>query len=433
MTGWPLFLVLTAVAEGEELGSRGSNWFSSGELRAAPEWWADIPVDDVATIEPEQVTWPHRIIAGGGLSLGERNDFEIELEWSDERLTPRKLRYSTLRSWGRLSVGADTFGWGRGILAHDGRTASHFGDPERGNVVGRLSAGTRPLAGGVGSPLLVFAAGDVVIRDENAEILLGDLASQAVLGVRWTEDRVEAGLLGLIRWQRDRLDPHHPTGEAATSVAIPMDAYFKVQLGSESAPVQMGLEGELVRIQGRTERLWNGDTGPDGGQIRSLGASAALRLEHRVTGLELDTEVAFASGDNDPYDSVSRTFFMHSDHQFGLVLFEQVLPLLTERSVERASDPGLVGQAPSGLRFTEATGGLSNAVVVHPVLIWRRGGWLELRLGWLKAQSAGDWVDVYQTARNGGYNTTQCRSGFPRLSRMGHWDSNVPLIAHWET
>ena len=35
----------------------------------------------------------------------------------------------------------DTFGWGNGILAHDGRKQSHFGDPERGNVVGRISYG----------------------------------------------------------------------------------------------------------------------------------------------------------------------------------------------------------------------------------------------------------------------------------------------------
>ena len=74
--------------------------------------------------------------------------------------------------------------------------------------------------------------------------------------------------------------------------------------------------------------------------------------------------------------------------------------------MERASDPDLIGQPPSGLRFTEAKGGLTNAVAIHPVLVWQTELPVSLRAGWLQAWSAGDWVDVYQTAKSGGYNAT---------------------------
>jgi hypothetical protein len=90
----------------------------------------------------------------------------------------------------------------------------------------------------------------------------------------------------------------------------------------------------------------------------------------------------------------------------GLVLFEHVLPLVTARSIDRVNDPSLVAVSPSGLRHTVNQGAVSNATYVNPTVRWRPVGDLDLRIGWLWARTAADLVDVYETARVGGYNTT---------------------------
>ena len=381
-----------------------SPFSASGEIRSSYSLLDTFPIDAQGAVNEQNAVLIPRVIGGVGMRIGDRSRVDFEAEWTHPEWMPRKARFATAQPWGKVSIGADTFGWGTGILAHDGRTSSHFGDPQHGNVVGRVSYAARPVSSL--QSWMVFVAGDVVIRDENAEVFQGDLARQVVLGTRWSADDFEAGLLALVRWQRDREDSFHPSGESIESVAFPVDMYVRKTIGGELDKFQSTVEAELVHVRGKTDRLWNGETGPEGGQIRSLGASTSLAVAHVPSGFTLDTEFAYASGDNDAYDNVSRTFFMHSDHKMGLILFDQALPLISGRSVDLASDPDLIGQPPSGLRFTEAKGGLTNAVAIHPVLVWETELPVSLRAGWLQAWSAGDWVDVYQTAKNGGYNTT---------------------------
>ena len=385
-------------------GSDASRWSTSGEVRTAVDSIDAFAVDALGAEPSQGPTFNSRIIAGGGLKTGTSSRFDAEIELSHPQWTPRKARFTTTQSWGKLSIGADTFGWGNGILAHDGRKESHFGDPERGNVVGRISYGIRPSS--ALEAWSVFLAGDVVIRDENAEIIEGDLARQLVLGSRWVEDDLQVGVLALVRWQRDRRAPLYPSEDRAESVAVPVDVFVSKTFGNKTDALQATIRSELAHVRGSTDRLWNGDTGDGGGHIQSLGMSTTVSVAHKDSGLTLDTEVAYASGDNDTYDDVSRTFTMHSDHRLGLILFDEVLPQITTRSVEQVSDPGLIAQPPSGLRFTEAKGGLTNAVVINPVLVWQTEHPVSARVGWLQAWTAGDWADVYQTAKQGGYNTT---------------------------
>ena len=381
-----------------------SRWSTSGEIRAAVDAIDAFPVDALGTTPSRDPEFSSRIIAGGGLKIGTSSRFDAEIEWSHPQWMPRQARFTTTQSWGKLSVGADTFGWGNGILAHDGRKESHFGDPERGNVVGRISYGLRPSS--ALEPWSIFLAGDVVIRDENAEIFEGDLARQLVLGSRWVADDLEFGVLALVRWQRDRRDLVYPSEERAESVAVPVDVFVSKTFGDKSDTLQTTIRSELAHVRGSTDRLWNGETRDGGGYIQSLGMSTTVSIAHNDSGVALETEVAYASGDNDTYDDVSRTFTMHSDHKLGLILFDEVLPQITSRSIEQVSDPGLIAQPPSGLRFTQAKGGLTNAVVINPVLVWQTELPLSARVGWLQAWTAGDWADVYQTAKQGGYNTT---------------------------
>jgi len=412
--------------------SEASSLKKWGEWRISPAQLSSFQIDRDGLLNERTLWADSRLLVGIGGMLSERDLWEVELElfnghsWGETTtvgtlgagvvlqtarhdysdflsIVPRKARIAGQRSWGSFSVGADSFGWGNGLLAHDGKTESAFGDPRRGNVVGRLSAAfpTKLLDGGA-----VFVASDVVLRDENAEILLGDLATQAVVGFRLKQSGLDAGVLGLVRWQRDRLAVGQVSGEGLVSVATPIDAYAKLDLLPENKPLQVELRGEIVSVRGTTERVANGETQGEPGQISSFGAMSGLEFSLPDWGLKADVEWAYASGDNDPYDGVSRTFFMHSDHQLGLVLFEHVLPMITARSADRAGDPGLIGMPAVATRFTVAQGGLVNATVLHPVLSWAFHDQAEVRFGYLNAHSASAFYDLYETAKNGGYNTS---------------------------
>ena len=94
-----------------------SRWSTSGEIRASVNSVDAFPIDALGTTTSQDPELRSRIIAGGGLKIGTASRFDAEIEWSHPQWTPRKARFTTTQSWGKLSIGADTFGWGNGILA----------------------------------------------------------------------------------------------------------------------------------------------------------------------------------------------------------------------------------------------------------------------------------------------------------------------------
>lgn len=432
-----VFMIHALLMVGLAAAEESSRWASSGEIRLAGEQLSDFALDQQGTAHGQNMWLSSRAIAGVSVLLGDSIRAALELEAFNSlvlgdvtdvgtgigegtflvardgrrdvfRVLPRTANVSGGGAWGGWSVGASSFAWGEGILAHDGRAQGAFGIPMRGNVVGRTGLVLAPFSrrDSALKGLQTLTAADVVIRDESADVYAGDLAIQGVMGLRWTLPRAEVGLLGLARWQQDRPDDVHPSGERVQSVVWPVDVYGRVLLTKPEQSMSVALRGEVASIRGRTERLWNAETGSDGGRVASLGAVAAMDVGMAGLGLDLALEAGYASGDNDGGDAVSRTFAFHSDRQVGLVLFEHALPLITGHAVDRAADPDLVGVAPYGLRYTVAQGGVTNARYLNPVLTWTATEQVKLHVGWLLAGSAADVVDVYNTAKSGGYNTT---------------------------
>ena len=352
---------------------------------------------------------------GGGTPLGTDyapDVFAIDRTGGGSELAvvmPRQAWLSVGGRRGLARVGAQTFTWGTGMLANDGAGDPVFGDAVRGSVVARALGVLTPWRGtperGALQGLSFLTAFDAVLRDDNADLFRGDLALQGVVGVRTDGPRWQGGLLGVGRFQRDRLDPYHPLEQPHTW-AFPVDGHLRVQLSDPEAPQTVGLEGEVVGLLGSTERTWTDETVREGARIRGGGFVARVRYDHaelRLTGL---LEGGGASGDNDGRDAVVRSFSMHSDHNVGLILFEELLPLLTARAVDRAADPALTGvPSPSG-RFAVNQGQVTNALYLYPTIRWRFVEAAEARLGVMTARTAGDLVDVYQSALSGGYNTT---------------------------
>ncbi len=428
---------------------RAQAWDVAGQLELSHAAVANVGVDDVGTRSGQTQVGQARLIAGGRAQIGERTRLDLELEthsaalWGDPltlgqgytarpfvedragrsdlaRVLPRKAAVTVRTDVGQFSFGFQTFTWGTGMLANDGSGAQQadgpqFGSSRLGNIVLRAAYALQPLQA-AHSPfwrsLAAFIAADGVVRDDNASWLDGDRAYSGVLGVRADHAGDALGLLVSLRTQRDRVDPWRPAEASATQVVV-VDGYGKKSL-ELTAEQRLQLEGEVAAILGHTTRPYGDETFQNGAAVVQLGAVGRLRWDHDAMHLSTHLELGYASGDNDPRDATARQFTMHTDHNVGLLLFEQVLPAVSARSVDRLADGQLVAQPPASARFAINQGAVQNAGYIHPVVRWRPLQPLELRFGWLFAVAASDVMDPYQTGVHGGFATTpggQVRGG----------------------
>jgi hypothetical protein len=422
---------------------RGEAWDTWGHALLRVEQVDPFPLDDLGTPFDDGQTVRSRAIVGAawqphqrlclaveldvanGLVAGDRTDlgqasgqrpFRVDRSGPDDlrRVFVRKAYASYDTDVARLLIGAQTFGWGTGMLANDGHGDPHFGDAWRGSLVLRAAALTQPWrnradAGRAARGTTLLVAGDRVLEDDNASWSEGDDAWSAIVGARVDTLRYSVGGFHALRFQRDRLDPFHPPGERTRVFAATTDVYARVTLlrtgqDGQSAAHQLSLETEGALILGSTDRPWLDETFEDGARIQSMGGLARLRWDHDPRHLSAFLEAGYAGGDNDPRDRVVRTFHFHTDYNVGLVLFDHVLPLLHARAADRVFDPTLLAVPPGGTRFTIPQGGVNNAAYVNPVVRWRPVAGVDLRAGWLLAGAVADMVDLYQTARNGGFN-----------------------------
>lgn len=325
------------------------------------------------------------------------------------RVLPRRAAISWTTPFAQIVAGAQTFRWGTGMLANDGAGDLSFGDPWLGNIVARLLLATRPLARSSASALVrdaaLFVAGDYVLRDDNASIYDGDRAYGGVFGLRASDGPHVLGALASLRRQVDRKDGLRPDNERARTTALVLDLHGSTGWSLDAAQ-RLGFEGELASVWGESTRPWSDASWQNGSTVRQLGGVARVRWDHDRAHITAQLEAGYASGDNAPRDDVSRTFTMHTDHSVGIVLFDQVLPLLSARSVDRLADPTLTAVPPPSTRFAINPGAVQNALYGNPVLRYRPIAPLDLRLGYLFAKPAADVIDPYQTAVHGGYATS---------------------------
>lgn len=417
---------------------RGSNWDVRGQARFRFNQASDFATDDVGTRHGREAWTETRLVLGGFWNPIERMHLEVEIDGLNgqasgdvttlgqqidedlfrisrydqqdlRRVYPRKALIQFDTSFARFIVGAQTFGWGTGMLANDGLSDQDFGDAWRGSLVARIAVLTQPLrnrsTSAVGRGWTLLAAGDRVIEDDNASWYDGDDAWSAILGTRIDTARWSVGAFNALRWQTDRPDPLYPVDRRTTVQVNSVDVYGKWTITEPGGDHRLQLEGEAALIVGRTDRPWLDETFEDGARVQSMGALARLRYDSQAARLTARLDAGYASGDNDPRDDVARGFSFHSDYNVGLILFDQVMPMLTARAGDRVFDPDLLAVPPSGVRFTVAQGGVTNAGYLNPVVRWQPVNGLDARLGWLYAVAAAELVDVYQSALAGGYDT----------------------------
>lgn len=454
-----LLVLLSAVVRAETAPRtpRGSQWDAWGSVRLSGYGTAPF-VDDGTGTKLDAGAWlTSRLIAGLRYDVTPKLKLELELEGLNGylagdttalgtvvtdrpfpvarngrgdlvRVLPRKAFVAWTTDVGLLTAGAQTFTWGTGILSNDGTGDEPFGDTNQGNVVARIAFATRPLQKSSLPEFLkstaIFLAGDFALRDDNASIYDGDRAFAGVLGLRASHDDAAAGLLASVRNQVDRFDPYRP--DRAVTTVVVLDGYGKYvwDLGSSR---KLGVEAEAVSVLGHSTRPWSDATFARGSDVSQLGGLARVRFDDGQSS-NVTLEGGYASGDNDPRDAVSRTFTMHTDHNVGLILFDQVLPLLSARGVDRISDASLVAQPAPGTRFAINPGAVQNALYGTLVLRSHPVAPLDLRVGYLFATPAADLLDAYQTGIHGGYPT----SYGGKVQFRGAYGHEVDVRASWD-
>ncbi len=422
-----------------ERDARGEKWDLTAQARFRTTGQTDFILDRLGTTSGQGLWHETRLRLGGRLQISEavsitaqmdalsglaagdttpvgtaRGDdtlaYPLDRRFGGGAILPRML-YATIRlPVGQMQIGQQSFSWGLGMLANDGQGEPDFGDHRGGSLVHRALFATQPFAprgsgGDTPRNLTVFLALDHVFQDPNADFLLGDRAYQTVLGVRGGDARMQFGAYQGLRLQEDRSDPAMP--ERATGIlAATTNAFGSLPILTVGEAGEVRVEGEGALILGKTDRPYLEETHEAGAAIRALGGILRLRYDDEARRTSVSLETGLASGDNDPRDATVRDFSFHPNYKVGLLLFDQYLARLSARSIDRVVSPELLAEPPPSTRFLATQGAVTGTVYFNPVARWRPTEVLELRAGYLFAMSAGDLVDAYETANNGGYNAS---------------------------
>jgi hypothetical protein len=182
------------------------------------------------------------------------------------------------------------------------------------------------------------------------------------------------------------------------------DLYVSFPLWMDEEQPLLSAESEVALLVGETDRPYLEETLDEGAKILSMGWIGRLHLTPNDW-LHLRLEAGYASGDNDGRDDTVSLFSFHSDYAAGMVLFDQVIPMLTARSIDRIHDPDLVETAPASTRYLVNQGAVRDVRYLYPVLTVQPWAWLECKAAYLYAQRASDVADPFQTGIAGGYST----------------------------
>ncbi len=424
-------LPLTAPLSDASARTLGQNQYLYHWLRLTPRFQYR---DTLAIVG--QIDVPRGMIAGDKTRYVDQvRDAWAEPNWIE--VHPRQLYVEWTSPVGVFRVGQQASHWGMGILANDGDHPTMFGDYARGAIVERILYAVPPL--GKGTPLLVALAGDLVFKDNTADLLgddvakhprSGDRAFQGVGAIAYRTKAYELGVYGVYRHQeRD-----------AKAVLTPFTEKLEVGSFDITGKANRPIPGTRAWLYGEMEAamLFGSTTYVRGGyragldatrpavpeKIQSYGAVARIGVVRearegraRWGDLVAELEWGWASGDANPSDGVTRRFTMDPNHNVGLVLFDHVLAWKTARAATIAQDPSIVARATPGLDLLPSKGGVFGATYLNPRFVARPRPWLDLKAGVLIAQTTADFVDPYHAGALGSF--VNYDGGDPRRHDLG--------------
>jgi hypothetical protein len=392
-----------------------------------------------------------------GMVMGERaHDTSADQTPRDEydgfsNVQPRYLYVQYRLPIGIVRVGQQPNHWGMGILANDGDHPSLFGDYRYGALSDRILFATKP--GGKDSDFYLALAGDLVFRDQFAELVKGQHAFQGVLAAFWEHAQNKLGVFSTLRHQENDRTSGSPLYSYTDTIdAVAIDLHGKLVVPVPGEDSFAFAEAEAAYVIGSTNLLRTNEQALESTRtlIRSYGGAAVVGVVHRAwaTGFWNDrggdakhtserylgqasargvpygdvvaeVEVGYASGNADPLAGTNKRFVFDPNHRVGLILFDEIMRWQTARAATAAVDPLLTNaQRPTpGVDLLPSNGGVFGAQYVNPTFTYRPRHWLDLKSGLVVAQSTADVVDPYRLAVTGNYQNY--RGGDPRKKDLG--------------
>ncbi|HJL20360.1 MAG TPA: hypothetical protein RMH99_32130 [Sandaracinaceae bacterium LLY-WYZ-13_1] len=384
----------TDPAETGELGQSfyGVQWLRlQGELRLDPV---------LRLVGETDLLWG---VAYGDLAQGTSAAAWPRDEYGYPGLRLRQLYLEWRTPIGLLRVGQMAFSWGLGIVSNGGSDPPVFGDYRYGDLVRRILFATKPA--GEDSPFTVAVAGDWVAWDLIADFDgRGDLAFQGLVAAFYEREEDRLGAYVAYRNQTNELDD--------TLEVFVGDVFGELHFDEPSGG-QILVAAEAAYIRGTTtipRTLAHPEQ--DVEQLLFVG-----QLGRESRHLDVVLEGGYASGDSNPEDAIQSRATFDPDHRVGLILFPEVLAMMSARSATLARSPDLFGRPARGSELLPTNGGVSGAYYFFPYATWRPLDWIEGRLGAVVAWSATDVVDPYaQRARSRSVNY---RGGDPSRRDLG--------------
>ncbi|HUT54485.1 MAG TPA: hypothetical protein VM658_13935 [bacterium] len=426
-----------------------------GELRYRINWLTDFGVNENGRELSRKYWEESRLRLSPSLKVGDNLAFYGQADFFSGRLNGdyARLRYDYANwpydgrddykdaevrqlwmNWqspaGILRVGQMSSQWGLGLLSNDGENRlNEFGDSYMGDLYQRVLFATKPLAIFNQSDLadrLVLAVGyDVVWRDENAVYQDGDRGSQWVFSSFYDDpDHLFTGVYVALRNQED------DDGDKVKATAY--DLYFNWKSRAEDNGPQLSLGFEGIILKGWTDRVIL-ETSPKQLDLDAIGGVVRTGLTFPDSGFRLGFEAGYASGDANSYDQTNYALSFDPDYNVGIVLFQEVMSTLTAYQPEPLADPMKVNVPQKGIDQLPGDGAVTNAVYQNLIIAYSppdgpaKG--LTLKEGILHAAAAEDFMDPYQTFKNGGVPTNY--KGAPAGKDLG-WELDTAVSYQYE-
>jgi hypothetical protein len=380
-----------------ETGQLGQNYYGFQWLRLRGEL-ALRPV--LRLVGETDLLWG---VAYGDLARGTDAAAWPRTEYGYPGLRLRQLYLEWLTPIGLIRVGQTAFSWGLGIVSNGGNQEPVFGDYWFGDLVRRILFATKPA--GRESPFTIAVAGDWVAWDLIADFEgRGDLAFQGLLAAYYEREEDRLGAYVAYRSQTNELDDSLDVFVADVFAQLHFD---------EPSGGRILAAAEIAYIRGTTT-LTRSVTFPEQ-EVEQFLAVAQIGRQHR--NLDVVLEAGFATGDSNTEDAIQSRATFDPDHRVGLILFPQVLNVMSARSATLSRSPELFGRPARGSELLPTNGGVSNAYYFFPYAKWRPLDWIEGRFGAVLAWSSTDVVDPFiQRARSRSVNY---RGGDPTRRDLG--------------
>ncbi|MBM4353875.1 MAG: hypothetical protein FJ109_08775 [Deltaproteobacteria bacterium] len=340
--------------------------FAEQRLRISPAFtWKGLHLEASVDVFNGQIFGDHEALAADYLRY-DRRDEDYGLDIS--RFLVRKAFVQWRSPIGLLRVGQQASEYGLGMLSNSGEDdEKRFGVRRYGDIVDRVLFATTPFLpltgkGRWGEHLTLFAAGDLVFRDENADLLEDDRAWMANGGILFNHPDFTNGAIFTWRTPQDR------DGDDLTAYVVNVNGKNRFKLTEETDDkkgMAVRFDYELAALWGHTTRYQQLGT-EDGLDLRAFGGIGRAAFEKPEWGFDLVFELGYASGDSNPYDETSTAFNFDPDYKVGLIFFDEMLPLISARAVEILADPGHTAEPAKGIDLVASQGRVTNSLYYFP-------------------------------------------------------------------